>query len=56
MGEGELIGVERIVLGGFEHQGADGMMGEHEAEKLLAHQFGGFTAQHDLGTAAQVSF
>jgi len=54
--EGELIRVERIVLRGLEHQGADGVMGEHETEKLLADQFGGLASQHDLCAAAQMSF
>lgn len=32
------------------------MVGEHEAEELLAHQFGGFAAKHDVRAAAQMGF
>ena len=37
VGKGKLIRVERVMLRGFEHQRADGVMGEHETEELLAH-------------------
>ena len=55
VGEGKSIRVERVMLRGFEHQGANGVMREHETEKLLANQFGGLAAQHHVSAAAQVS-
>jgi hypothetical protein len=36
------------------HQTADGEVGHHEAVEFLAHQIGGFAAQHDV-SAAQMS-
>src|ERR1022692_4829194 len=54
MEEGEAIGIFVRLERGLVHQTADGEVGHHEAVEFLAHQIGGFAAQHDV-SAAQMS-
>ncbi len=51
MEEGEPVGIFVRFERGLVHQAADGEVGHHEAVEFLAHQIGGFAAQHDVGTA-----
>jgi hypothetical protein len=39
-GIGELVGIDRIVVGRFEHKRAHCIVGQAEAKKLLPHQLG----------------
>ena len=51
MKEGKPVGIFVSLQRGFVHQTANGEVGHHETVELLAHQIGGFAAQHDMGAA-----